>query len=83
MNATPAAALQREIDSYVRKGFRVVSQTETAAQLVRPKHFSFPLFLLFFILAVLPAVLYVLYYVGKRDKTVYLSVDENGTITRR
>lgn len=83
MNATPAATLQAEIDRYVGRGYRVVSQTEHAAQLVRPKHFSFPLFVLFFILAVLPAVLYVLYYVGKRDKTVYLTVNDNGQIQRR
>ncbi len=80
MSATP---LQDEINRYVRRGYRVVSQTEYTAQLVKPKHFSFPLFVLFLLLAVLPAVLYVLYYVGKRDKTVYLTIDAGGTVRAR
>ena len=31
--------LDKEIQSYVRKGYRVMSQTDTSAQLVKPKKF--------------------------------------------
>lgn len=80
---TATSPLQAEIDRYVKRGYRVVSQTDHAAQLVRPKHFSFPLFVLFLLLFAVPALLYVLYYLGKREQTVYLTVDERGRVQRR
>ncbi len=32
--------LQKEINGYVRRGFHVASQTDTTAQLIKPKKFS-------------------------------------------
>jgi len=77
------AILDREIQSYVRKGYRVLSQTDTSAQLVKPKKFSLILAVLLLILMVLPFVIYLLMYVAAKDKTVYLSVDPDGKVTRR
>lgn len=68
------ALLQREILRYVRQGYRVVSQTDTAAQLVKPKRFSL---LWFFILL---GILYVPFYLFARDRQAYLEVDANGRI---
>ena len=76
------AILQREINSYIRRGFRVVSQTDTTAQLVKPKHFSlfWAIILTFLIVGI---ILYLLYYLTKRDEVVYLEVDEQGRMKRR
>lgn len=77
------AILDREIQSYVRKGYRVLSQTDTSAQLVKPKKFSLILAVLLLILMVLPFVIYLLMYVAAKDKTVYISIDSDGKVSRR
>ena len=77
---TTFVSLQAAIAAYVKRGYRVASQTDTSAQLVRPKHFSFPIFLVLLILLVAPAVLYVLFYVGKRDATVFITVGADGEV---
>lgn len=75
------AALAARIGQYVGQQYRVVSQSEYAAQLVKPKRFSALWFLLWLVLAVVPAVLYVGYHVFlKRERQVYLIVDEQGAI---
>lgn len=77
------AILEREIASYIKKGYRVLSQTDTSAQLLKPKRFSLLLAVLLLILMVLPFVIYLLMYLAARDKTVYISVDSQGKVTRR
>jgi len=67
MKTLTPETLQAEINQYVRKGYQVVSQTETTAQLVKPKRFSLVWFFLFF------GIFYLPYYIAKRDKTVYLT----------
>jgi hypothetical protein len=75
--------LDAEVDRYVRAGFRVVSRTPTAAQLVKPKTFNMGCALLGFLFLLAGLVLYLLYYVSKRDASVYLTVDEFGIIHRQ
>lgn len=77
-----ANILQHEVQKYIKDGWRVQSSTPTTAQLVKPKRFSFLFFVILLILMVLPAILYVVWFAVKRDEAVYLSVDENGKITR-
>jgi len=60
------AALEREVISYVKRGYRAISQTDTSAQLVRPKRFSFPVFLILFLTGIGPFI-YVAWYLAKRD----------------
>ncbi len=74
--------LQDHINWYVRQGYRVVSQTDTAAQLVRQKQFSMMWFLLGLLAVGVGAVLYIIYYTLKRDTTVYLTVQTDGTVRR-
>jgi hypothetical protein len=57
-------------------GYHVVSQTETSAQLVKPRKFSR---LGFFLLL---GVFYLPFYLAKRDKTVYLYL-EDGEVPRK
>lgn len=52
--------LQREINKYVRKGFRVVSQTESTAQLAKPNKFSLLWALLWFLLFGIGLIIYLI-----------------------
>lgn len=85
-SATRRAALQNSIATYLAQGYRVVSQTDTTAQLVKPKQFSC-------LLAAIGAALfwtgfgllflvgYVIYYLASKDQQIYIMVDEYGTVS--
>jgi uncharacterized BrkB/YihY/UPF0761 family membrane protein len=74
--------LRQEIDQLVRDGYRVVAETETSAQLVKPKVFSFVWALIWFLLLGFGLLIYIFYYLAKKDTTVYLSVTPDGSIQR-
>jgi len=77
------AILDRVIGRYSRQGYRVVSRTDTAAQLVRPKKFSFWWALFWFLFFGAGILVYVFYYMSKRDTVVYLEIDPRGRLVRR
>ena len=60
----------------------VLSRTNTSAQLVKPKKFNFLIALICLVLAVLPFILYLLWYIAAKDSTVYITVDDYGKISR-
>lgn len=72
--------LDQEIGKYIKRGFRVISRTDTTAQLVKPKKFSLLWAFLWFLLIGIGLLVYVFYYVAKKDKTIYLEVDELGNV---
>lgn len=80
--------IQAQIAGHVARGFRVTTQTSDSAALVRPKSFSFIAFALVmlggFVLFTFPGLLvgllYVAWYMSKRDETVFLYLDEAGTV---
>ncbi len=74
------ASLQEHIDWYVRQGYRVVSQTETSAQLIKPKQFSLVWAVIWLLVAFIGIVIYIFYYIAKKDTAVYLTVQSDGTI---
>ncbi len=76
------AILQREINSYISRGFRVQSQTETTAQLLKPKRFSLLWAILWFFFFGVGLLLYLLYYLSKKDETIYLEIAESGQVKR-
>lgn len=76
------AILQKEINNYIRQGYRVVSQTDTTAQLVKPKRFSWFWFIIWALLIV-GWVLYLVWYFVQSDKSIYIEVDERGNVKRR
>ena len=76
------APLQGHITEYVRKGYVVQSQTETSAQLVKPKVFSFVWSFLWFLLLGVGVLVYIFYYMSKKDQTVYLYM-EDGKVKSR
>lgn len=75
--------LNRAIVPYIKRGYRVASRTETTAQLVKPKKFSFLWAVLWTLAFGVGLVFYLFYYAAKRDKVVYLEVDERGRVLRR
>ena len=84
------AALQGEIARYVKHGYRVVSEGETSAQLVKPKRVSclwvtIMLVLSLLLVGLLLLLIYFLWYATQKDEQVYLTVDEQGKVqeTRR
>lgn len=93
LNALPdeqrRAILDREVDKYVRKGFRVISRTDTTAQLVKPKSFNRILLLIFGLFSLvgvgIPFLLgYIIgYAVLVKDQSAYLTVDERGHVHAR
>ena len=77
------AILQGQIGVYVGRGYRVVSQTETTAQLVKPKVFSCFWAIVWFLLAVFPFIVYIILYAAKRDNQIYIQVQPDGRVTYR
>jgi hypothetical protein len=79
-----AAILDKRIPKYVSQGFYVSARTPTTAQLVKPKRLScfWVLFWLLFtpITLGLTFILYLLYYLTKKDEMVYLTVDTQGVV---
>ncbi len=80
---TRRAALQARINQYLSQGYRVVSQTDTTAQLVRPKKFSCLIAVLALLVLVIGLLIYLFYYMGKKDDSVYLTVDDYGRVIER
>jgi len=74
--------LEREIGIYGKRGFHVVSRTDTTAQLMRPKQFSCLWATLWFLLFGVGLLIYVFYYMSKSDEVVNIFVDEDGRIRR-
>jgi hypothetical protein len=68
-------ALSKEIQKYVRKGYRVANQTATTAQLVKPKGFSCFWALAWLFVFGVGLLVYIFYYLSKKDKILYLSVE--------
>ena len=78
-----SAILNAEIRRYIADGYRVHSATNTTAQLVKPKKFSFWGALAWFVLTLgagLPIYI-IYYYLWKKDRTAYIEVDETGRTT--
>lgn len=75
-----SSILDAEVMRYARQGYQVRARAQTTAQLVKPKKFSFIWALVWFLLFGIGIIVYLLYYWGKRDQTIYLEVDERGNI---
>ena len=69
--------LHKRINAYLRRGFRVISETNKSVQLVKPKNFSCLAFVILFCLGIIPGIIY---YLICRDVTVHLDIDKYGKI---
>jgi len=73
-------ALDAKVSQFVRKGYTVQFQTDTAAQLLKPKKFSFLWAFVWFCCFGVGLLVYLIYYWAKRDHVVYLTTT---TTTKR
>jgi RNA polymerase subunit RPABC4/transcription elongation factor Spt4 len=71
-------AFEARIAGLVDQGFRIVSRTDTTAQLVRPKTFSFVWATLWFLVCGVGVLVYLFWYAAKSDDVVYVSLDDTG-----
>lgn len=79
--SAPARALQHEIQKYTALGYYVVHQTDTTAQLRKPKQFNFLVFIVLGVLLfIVGAVLYAAWYATQQDQFVYLTVGADGVV---
>lgn len=79
----PHPALAREIERYVKQGYRVINQTDTTAQLVRPKQFSCLAATLWTLLLGIGLIFYLFWYASKKEDTIYLQlIDDRVKVTR-
>lgn len=74
--------LNRQVAAYSRVGYRVVSQTDTSAQLVKPKSFSCLWASLWFLFFGIGLLFYLFYYWGKSETTLYIAIDEYGRLRK-
>ncbi len=72
--------LDEEVSTYMRSGFFVRQRTATAAQLVKPRVFSFVWAFLWFLVFGVGLVVYLIYYAAKQDEGRYVEVDEYGAV---
>lgn len=81
LTAPVQPSIQSRIIHYVSQQYRVISQTENAAQLIKIKRFSVLWFMFWSLLAVVPGFWYVIYHVfAKRERQVYIYRDQNGMV---
>lgn len=83
----PTATLQSEILRYVSRGYQVISQTDSTAQLVKPKHVSCLIVLLLLVLSPftvgITLILLILYYFTLHDEQMYLMLAPDGRVRRK
>ena len=75
--------LEREIVRYSKRGYRVVSRTDTTAQMVKPRQFGCLAATLWTLLFGVGLIFYLFYYLAKKEDVIYLSVDERGRVSRK
>jgi hypothetical protein len=75
------AILDREVMRQIKRGYNVQMRTDTTAQLVKPKQLNFLAALLWFLIAGVGLVVYLLFHWGQREKSVYIEVDPAGKIS--
>lgn len=75
--------LNREVAKLSKKGWHIVSQTDTTAQLLKPKKFSFLWAILWTFFFGVGLLIYLFYHWAKKEETIYLTVDEEGRLKRK
>jgi hypothetical protein len=71
--------LQHEIRRYVAEGYRVLSQSDSSAQLVKPKKFRFGLALVLLFTAI-GFLVYLIWFLSRRERAVYIEVSPSGQV---
>lgn len=72
--------LEKQISILSQRGYSVTSRTDTTATLVKPKEFSFVWAVLWFLVFGIGILIYIFYYMSKKDG-YYEIIDEENTMT--
>ena len=80
--AQRTTALNEAIAHFTAQGFRVVTKSQTSAQLMRPKQFSWLAAILSLLLLGIGFLIYRVYYLGQKDETIFLEVTSDGTVLK-
>jgi len=72
--------LQQYIYAYIQQGYRVVSQTDTTAQMIKPKQFSLLAAIFWLFVFVIGLLIYIFYFMASGDQQMYLEVDLYGQV---
>lgn len=78
-----AEEFEHQIVRLYGQGYQVVSLTPKIAQLRKPKKFNFILAALLALLAVLPAIIYVFYYLAQPEETALVILEDTGEVVVR
>ena len=73
---TDADVLQAEIARRTSQGWMIVSSGPTQAQMKKPKSFSFGWALLWFLLLGIGLLVYIFYYMAKKEPLIYIQVTD-------
>jgi hypothetical protein len=65
--------LPEQIMRYQAAGYHVIAQTDTSAQMLKPKTFNAVIFIIGLLLCGAPGLLYLIVYLAKKDDTAYLT----------
>lgn len=77
----PSKALEQALNEQIANGYRLVNRGPDTLAMVKPKSFSFLAFLLLLLFGIVPGILYVGWYASKRDSTVFLAQNADGSLT--
>mgnify|MGYP001168471810 CR=1 FL=1 len=80
LDLSPEERLQFVIDNYADVGYIIVYRDSRSAQLKRPKRFSFVFAFLWLLVFGYGLLVYLIYYLAKRDEIVYLTLDDAGQV---
>ena len=73
-NYESTGKLQAKIIEYISDDYKVTSQTETTAQLIKPKRFNiFSFFVMF-------GIYFLVFFIMSKPQSTYIYVQENGKI---
>ena len=75
------AELEAQVQEMTRQGYIVTSRTESQVHLMRPKKFSAVWAILWFLVCGVGVLVYIFYWMGKRDDIVMLSRAEGSNIS--
>jgi hypothetical protein len=78
-----AEEFEHQIVRLYMQGYQLVALTPKIAQLRKPKRFNFAIAALLTILAVLPGVLYVYYYLSMPEQTALVILEDTGEVVVR
>lgn len=73
--------LNNAVKSYINDGYKVQNQTNTSAQIIKPKNFHWIIFIPAILIGLIPGLIYLVYYWVKKQETVYLEVSKSGEVT--